>query len=260
MSQILEFEESELCQKAQNLARKWGFAPTERLPSGHCSHVFADATRVLKVPFQGEEMTSGLQASLFLSGNSGPQVLASDKATGIQLMQRITPGIPLSQSQFTDEQNQDIAMNLAAQFTLNWRQGMIPLRQYFQRESELAEKLFATTKQNVFLHGDLHHFNILKHTDRWLTIDAKGLFGDPAYEAVAYLRNPIPEVANWPNLDQILHHRITRWAERFQLNPWRIWAWAIVDLDDENRDDSDPWTTVLQALKALSFPAPEALS
>lgn len=37
--------------------------PEEELPGGHCSRVFATWDRVLKVPFQGEELSSGFRAS-----------------------------------------------------------------------------------------------------------------------------------------------------------------------------------------------------
>ncbi|MCB0826599.1 MAG: hypothetical protein KDC26_10445 [Armatimonadetes bacterium] len=256
MSGLIEFEQDDLCRTAQQLALDWGFVPNERMPSGHCSHIFASDTQILKIPFQGEEQTSGLHASLFLSGNIGPKVYHSDPATGIQLMERMIPGTPLSESGLDDEQNMEIAMNLAAQFDPTWREGMIPLAQYIEQQTELSQKLLATTERKVFLHGDLHHFNVLKHGDRWMATDAKGICGDPAYEAIAFLRNPIPEVAKWANLDEILHRRIIRWAERFHLNPWRIWAWGIVDLEDENRPEDDPWAYVYRALRTLSFPAP----
>ncbi|WP_405060561.1 aminoglycoside phosphotransferase family protein [Kribbella sp. NBC_01505] len=42
---------------------------------------------------------------------------------------------------------------------------------------------------DVLIHGDLHHRNILS-ADRepWLAIDPKGLIGDPAYDAVTFLK------------------------------------------------------------------------
>ncbi|MEZ5163528.1 MAG: hypothetical protein R2688_07200 [Fimbriimonadaceae bacterium] len=85
----------------------------------------------------------------------------SDEGTGILLMERMVPGIPLSESGLDDAQNMEIAMNLAAQFAPTWREGMIPISKYIERESKLSEQLLATTEREVFLHGDLHHFNIL---------------------------------------------------------------------------------------------------
>ena len=54
----------------------------------------------------------------------------------------------------------------------------------------LAMDLFESASEPVALHGDLHHDNILKHQNAWLAIDAKGIFGDPAYEFANALRNP----------------------------------------------------------------------
>jgi streptomycin 6-kinase len=53
---------------------------------------------------------------------------------------------------------------------------------------ELAEALFAellaSTQQEMLLHGDLHHTNILTAGRQpWLAIDPKGVIGEPAYEA-----------------------------------------------------------------------------
>lgn len=51
------------------------FEATEELPGGFCSKVYANATHVLKVPFQGEELTSGLVAALAMSNTIGPEVV-----------------------------------------------------------------------------------------------------------------------------------------------------------------------------------------
>src|SRR5207253_4768706 len=48
----------------------------------------------------------------------------------------------------------------------------------FQRADSLRAELLSATDNRVLLHGDLHHFNILR-SDRseWLAIDPKGLVG-----------------------------------------------------------------------------------
>ena len=37
---------------ARAFAERYHFYPTEELPGGHCSRVFADDSRVLKIPWQ----------------------------------------------------------------------------------------------------------------------------------------------------------------------------------------------------------------
>jgi streptomycin 6-kinase len=72
------------------------------------------------------------------------------------------------------------------------------------KAKHLRDKLLSTTTEEVLLHGDLHHDNILKNGDSksrrssksedgWLVIDPKGFIGDPEFEPAAYLCNPIPE-------------------------------------------------------------------
>ena len=65
------------------------FDAREELTGGYCSRIYANETRVLKVPFQGEELTSGCQASLLLQTCGGPKVFEHDAAHGVILMERI---------------------------------------------------------------------------------------------------------------------------------------------------------------------------
>ena len=44
--------------------------------------------------------------------------------------------------------------------------------------------------EDVTLHGDMHHENILQHGAGWVIIDPKGVIGNPAAECAAFLRNP----------------------------------------------------------------------
>lgn len=54
--------------------------------------------------------------------------------------------------------------------------------------------------EQVCLHGDLHHGNVLDfgRARGWLAIDPKGLWGDRAFDYVNMLRNPNAEVALAP--------------------------------------------------------------
>jgi streptomycin 6-kinase len=58
---------------------------------------------------------------------------------------------------------------------------------------ELAEACFAAAKtadDQVLLHGDLHHENVLAaQREPWLVIDPKGIVGPRGYECGTYLRN-----------------------------------------------------------------------
>ena len=75
----------------------------------------------------------------------------------------------------------------------------------------------------TLLHGDLHPFNIPRHRDAWVVIDSKGLVGDPSFDVVGFMRNPIgkaPEVAG-------MRARLERFAERLGDPIERLWAWSF---------------------------------
>ncbi|OED39967.1 hypothetical protein AB833_13195 [Chromatiales bacterium (ex Bugula neritina AB1)] len=57
--------------------------------------------------------------------------------------------------------------------------------------AQVATALLETTRREVPLHGDLHHHNIIHSNRGWLTIDPKGLTGDPAYEVSNLFANPL---------------------------------------------------------------------
>ena len=60
-----------------------------------------------------------------------------------------------------------------------------------QAGKPLAARLLASQHQQVVLHGDIHHGNVLDAGDRgWLAIDPKGLYGERAFDYVNLFRNP----------------------------------------------------------------------
>ena len=60
------------------------------------------------------------------------------------------------------------------------------------RAERLFHQLCETQARPILLHGDLQHFNVVRDARRgWLTIDPKGILGEPAYETGALLRNPM---------------------------------------------------------------------
>jgi streptomycin 6-kinase len=61
----------------------------------------------------------------------------------------------------------------------------------FERADNLRRELLLTTNSPTVLHGDLHHFNVLRaQRADWLSIDPKGLVGDACFDLCQFLRNP----------------------------------------------------------------------
>ena len=88
-------------------------------------------------------------------------------------------------------------------------------------------ELAATQSDLRLLHGDLHHYNILFDQARgWLVIDPKGVVGELAYEAGAYLRNPIEDGALFADTS-IIRRRAAQIGAAWSLDPNRIREWAF---------------------------------
>ncbi len=111
---------------------------------------------------------------------------------------------------------------------------------YLKKARMLRDQPLKAAGSDILLHGDLHHNNILQNDETWVVIDPKGVIGEPAYEAAAFIRNPIPELLNHADVPNIILNRITYFAKIMQLPSQRIldlcfvqavltWAWALED-------------------------------
>ncbi len=206
---------------------------------------------VLKVGVPNHELLAEIDALGVYDGRGCARLLASDHELGAMVLERLTPGAMLVSVEY-DEQATRIAADvmqqlwrpLPAQHSFptieKWSDGMQRLRSTFdggtgpfpRRLVEAAERLFAelfaSSREAVLLHGDLHHYNILTaQREPWLAIDPKGVSGEALYETGALLRNPVPYVATWPDLRQKLARRVDILSEHLQADRARIIGWGI---------------------------------
>lgn len=224
---------------AARLAERWNFHPELEIVGGYCSHVYANEARVLKSPWQGEEQTSGYRAALALSGWWGPEVFESDEESGSLLMARVQPGTTLADSGVSEVEARRVCVNLIQSLSNRIEPGGFPtLRDYFSFNHPLLDQLLESTGKTVFLHGDLHHFNILwRESDhRWIPIDPKGIEGDLAYEPIAFLRNPRPLDHAVDELEVLTRDRIAFFSSALDLDPWRIAAWGWIDCAESGEE------------------------
>jgi streptomycin 6-kinase len=236
--------------------RRWNLtleAPYESLSYNYAVRVLCSDDRrgVLKIGIPNAELLTEIEALTLYEGRGCARLLAVDPAIGALLLERLTPGIMLA-SEEDDEKATRIAADVMQQLwrplpavhsfptVARWARGLERLRATFgggtgpfpHRLVEAAEDLFGellpSSQQPVLLHGDLHHYNILAAERRpWLAIDPKGLSGEPLYETGAWLRNPMPQVATWPDLRRLLAQRIAILAECLEADRGRIQVWAI---------------------------------
>jgi streptomycin 6-kinase len=206
---------------------------------------------VLKVGYPGAELMSEMQALQLYDGHGIAQLLDFDRDRGILLLERLEPGTPLS-GLTDDEQATSIAAQVMRQLwrpvpqehpfptVARWAAGLGRLREHFggttgpfpARLVEEAETLFAellaSTSEQVLLHGDLHHDNILSaERQPWLAIDPQGIVGEPAYEVGALMRNRLPEPLAGPDASRFLARRLDQLAEELGLDRSRLHGWTL---------------------------------
>ncbi len=93
----------------------------------------------------------------------------------------------------------------------------------------LAQDLISSMGEQVLLHGDLHHDNILSaQRESWLAIDPKGVIGEREYDLGALMRNPIQKLSGLSNLPRFLRRRLDQMAAETGFDRQRILQWSIV--------------------------------
>ena len=223
---------------AERLAREWGVEIEGPMPGASCSLVLAAGDFVLRMPLLDEGRETGVAMLRAFSLHGGVAVLREDVASGAVLLPRLRPGAPL------DTLPEDAAVDvwIALVRRLRSAQGDAlsvesTLRSLWTKPTNpslvtdipgLARCLVETSPPPALLHGDLHHDNVLRNGEGWVVIDPEGVSGDPAYEAAAFLRNPVPALGREPDLSGLLRRRILRLAEGMEEPAARLWGWGLV--------------------------------
>ncbi|EKD65525.1 MAG: hypothetical protein ACD_50C00064G0008 [uncultured bacterium] len=209
-------------------------------------------TVVLKIGYPTDrEFRSELEALKVFNGRGSIQLLESDDDKNAILIERAIPGAPL-----TSVKNDEEEMSIAATIMKNlwqpvpsghqfhsvsdWGKGFEKMKEYFKEKPnplpkelvDKAERLFtglsASQGEQVLLHGDLNHSNILSaQREPWLAIDPKGVIGEREYEIGVLLRNPQPELLRLPDPKEVLERRIDQLANELNLDRERTHGWGI---------------------------------
>lgn len=206
---------------------------------------------VLKLGVPHQELETEIHALREFNGNGTVRLLKTDPSRGALLLERILPGDNLLSIQ-NDQESTRIASRLMvkiwkpAQSEIafpsagDWCQGFQgylvnypengPLPADLVRDAaNLAKQLLGTSKTQLFLHGDLHHMNILLgENENWIAIDPKGVIGEGAFEVGALMLNPVPNLIHWADLKDIQKQRLSILAEELRIDQERLAAWSFV--------------------------------
>ncbi len=206
---------------------------------------------VLKLGVPNPELHTEIEALRFYDGRGSARLLQADAEQGVLLLERLKPGMPLSDLP-DDQQATSIAAGVMRQLwrpapaqhsfpTLaHWAAGMGRLRQHFdggvgplpvalvERAEKLFDELISSMGEPVLLHGDLHHYNILSaQRQAWLALDPKGVVGEPEHEVCALLINPLPQLLDWPHPGRVLARRVDQLAEELGFERERLVGWGV---------------------------------
>ena len=241
-----------------NCEQRWrlSFAPPFAYQS-YAYHYISPAIRsdgiavVVKIHAPTNEFTQEAEALRLFDGHGMVRLLDYDINDKALLLERLTPGTPLSEVEHDDLATSHAASVLQQLWrpapsghpfpsVIDWERGFLRLRQHYDGGNgpfpaallEEAESLFAelsaSMTEHVLLHGDLHHENILAaERAPWLAIDPKGVIGEPAYETGALLRNRLPNLLDAPQALRVLTRRIDQLSEELNLERSRVRDWAM---------------------------------
>lgn len=174
-----------------------------------------DGTRVvLKAGVPHDDIAHEFAALRHWDGDGAVRVLESDTDAGVALLEHVEPGEPILS--LDDDAATQIAAGLmrrvaahplptghAFPTVADWGRAFALLRArhdgrgldpvaLYDRGEVLYRELALAPGPRALLHGDLHHYNILRATrEPWLIIDPHGVIGPPAFEVGTWMRNPM---------------------------------------------------------------------
>ncbi|TDD34777.1 aminoglycoside resistance protein [Actinomadura sp. KC06] len=237
-------------------------------------HWVAEATQlddgspaVLKLgPPQPGHLAIEAAALGLYDGRGAVRLLKHDPARGALLLERANPGT-LARTLLPDKDEEATAAVItimrrlhrtpppdcplphlsteSASFKDHLRRfpGDDPLpRHLVDRAGSLFDELCSDTTDQVVLHGDLHHDNVLKATrEPWLAIDPHGYIGDRGYDAGALLYNPDPDDRD-EDLLKLVPARVEQLADGMSLPRERVEAWGFVTAVLSEVWTAEAWT------------------
>jgi len=266
-------------------ARRWSLSLGDPFLLSYnyvCQAARPDGTPlVLKIGVPNRELTSEINALRLYAGQGACRLLEADAEKGMLLEERLLPGTMLATLE-----DDDLATGIATEVMLKiWRpigeaEGFLSLRGWFEglkrlqarfngttgpfppqhvaTAEALLSQLFDRSTPDVLLHGDFHHYNILRSERGWLAIDPKGVAGPAEYEAAPLLMNPIDAKLSESDAIRRTRRRIAILSERLGFDPERLRAWAIChsvlsswwDLEEDGSggESSRAWTDIFMSL------------
>ncbi len=237
-------------------ARHWSLAidgPFHGLSINYVLHVRrGDGPAVLKICYPDKEFYTEVEALRWFDGQGAARLLEHDLELGALLIERLTPGTPLTKIA-GDDLATAVAVSVMRRLcrpvapghpfptTASWLENMrrhapevlprdpsFPAR-WVERILALGSELLASAPPPALLHGDLHHANILAAgREPWLAIDPKGIVGPPVWETGPLLINQLPPASEPAALRRVLARRSEQMAAELAVDQRELLAWGVL--------------------------------
>jgi len=227
-----------------NVSRRW-------LQSLQCLETLHSDEVILKLGVPNRELTSEIAALCLYNGRGACRLLDADPKKGMMLLERLHPGTLLSTLE-DDEHATHIAAGLMTRLwrpvpehrgdfiqLKDWFDGFKRLRKRYnggtgelpkrlvETSESLSQELLTENKEEVLMHGDFHHYNVLESGRGWLAIDPKGVVGPRGYEVGPLLINPNDRFLNGSNPKGQTKKRIAILSEILGMERERIRNWGF---------------------------------
>lgn len=230
---------------------RWGLTPDGQPLETHTSQLLPVVTKdgqkaILKLTDDDSER-NGCELMVWWNGNGAAKVLAH--AAGAILLERATGAGSLADMSWSgnDAQACRIICHAASRLHLPRNAStpaLTPLLYWFRdlapaakkhggiltHCAEVANVLLSSPQNEVVLHGDLHHGNILDFgTKGWLAIDPKGLVGERGFDYANIFTNPDLADPTKPVAieSEIFAQRVNIVSEIAKIERQRLLMWII---------------------------------
>jgi len=176
-----------------------------------------------------------------------PMIFHIDKENNAYIMEKLEPGISLKY--LVKEGNDEKATQIISQVILGLQSADTSHQMNYQHISDhissfaflrghidaniidRAESIFKDLcrdrSNDVILHGDLHHDNILQSDTSWSVIDPHGYIGHPCAEIGPMIFNPLDCFPKYASTQSIIETRLNILAEILSFDLKQIKAWAF---------------------------------
>jgi streptomycin 6-kinase len=181
------------------------------------------AVRLLRAdPEEGVLLLERLQGDVSLRSLPEPKAMLEATAT----LQRLW--VPMSAEHpfgTVAEYTAELVETLRSRREQPWAADLRPL---IDDAIGTRERLLAAPAEDVLLHGDYHHGNVLAG-DRtpWLAIDPKPLVGDRAYDLAWLVRDRLETLAASPGPQAAARRRVAKLSDALDVDQERLRGWTL---------------------------------